>query len=71
MAIDSSFRTRLRALADLIAESDTRYDEVRVQQFPMPWGKPGLLKVRLAKEGRDLVIRFVRKGEQPDAGVEG
>jgi hypothetical protein len=63
MAIDADFRTRLRALADLIADSDTKYDRLRVQQFPMPWGKPGLLKARLGKEGRDLVLRFIRKGE--------
>jgi hypothetical protein len=63
MPIDADFRTRLRALADLLADSDTKYDRVRTQQFPMPWGKPGLLKVRLGKEGRDLIVRFSRKGE--------
>jgi hypothetical protein len=68
MAVDSAFRTRLRALIDLIAESDTRYDDARSVQFPMPWGKAGLLKVRLAKEGGQLVVRFTRKGggESPE-----
>lgn len=67
MAIDADFRTRLRALADLIAESTTTYEQPRHQQFPMPWGKPGTLKVRLAKENGQLVIRFMRKA----TGAEG
>lgn len=68
MAIDADFRTRLRALADLIAESTTSYVSSRHQQFPMPWGKAGLLKVRLSKEGAQLVVRFIRKGggESPE-----
>jgi hypothetical protein len=62
MAIDTDFRARLGALADLIADSDTTYDAPRVQQIPMPWGKPGRLKVRLSKEGgHDLIVRFTRK----------
>jgi hypothetical protein len=62
MPSDADFRARLRALADLIADSDTTYEHARVQQFPMPWGKPGVLKVRLSKEGgHDLIVRFTRK----------
>lgn len=70
MAVDTDFRTRLRALADLISESTTTYKDSRVQQFPMPWGKPGLLKVRVAKEGRDLVVRFRRKSPAGATGLE-
>jgi hypothetical protein len=68
MPVDTDFRARLRALADLIAESTTTYEQPRVQQFPMPWGKEGRLKVRLSKEGGQLVVRFVRKGggESPE-----
>lgn len=69
MPVDADFRSRLRTLADLIAESTTTYDNARTQQFPMPWGKPGLLKVRLAKENGQLVIRFMRK-HQGGEGLE-
>jgi hypothetical protein len=68
MAVDTGFRARLYALADLIADSSTTYDQPRHQQFPMPWGKEGRLKVRLSKEGGQLVVRFTRKGggESPE-----